>query len=61
MQVERKVRKIEFDLMIPFKNVPMIDIAKHCIFNENKFSYCQNVIFNAHITKRYKIKVLELD
>ena len=55
MQVERKVRKIEFDLMIPFKNVPMINIAKHCIFNENKFSYCQNVIFNAHITERYKI------
>jgi len=24
MQVERKVRKIEFELMIPFKNVPMM-------------------------------------
>ena len=55
-QVETKVRKIESELlMIPFKKCTNDDAPKHCIFNEIKFSYCQNVIINAHITKRYKI------
>jgi len=56
MQVEIKVRRIDSELlMIPFKKCTNDEAAKQCIFNEIKFSYCQNVIINAHITKRYKI------